>query len=174
MLFRSLLTLSLIAHAPMAMATQGALTEAEAITLALTESREWCAAEGGTLRPPEHPATAVDLTGDGTSDDWIISEAGAFCGPDLGYLGGSGGAMLHAVIGSTVQSWLGGAWILQDIAFTVEGELNDPVRMLLLGLHGSQCDSFGAAPCLLALSWDGERLIHFIPYDPEDAGEESN
>lgn len=172
MLIRSVLTVILLSGAPALHASEGALPEAKAITLALTESRDWCAAEGGTLRPPENPATAVDLTGDGSADDWIINESGAFCGPDLGYLGGSGGAMLHAVIGNRVQSWLGGAWLLQDIAFTIEGEVNDPVRVLLLGLHGSHCDSFGAAPCLLALAWDGERLISYIEEDapPGDVG----
>lgn len=153
-----------------ALATQGALTADQAIALATTESRDWCTEQGGTLALPDAPATAVDLTGDGSADDWIISEAGAFCGPDFGYLGGSGGTMLHAVIGGKVQSWLGGAWLTQDISFTIEGETTSPQRTLILGLHGSSCDSFGAAPCLLALTWDGEQLIGYAP----DASESAN
>ncbi|MCU0899921.1 MAG: hypothetical protein MUC82_05415 [Cypionkella sp.] len=146
-----------------AVATEGALPQDAATDLAFAESTKWCADQGGTLRRPESPATSVDLTGDGSADDWIISESGAFCGPDLGYLGGSGGAMLHAVIGSTVSSWLGGAWHVQDLVLRLDGEDLPSRRVLLLGLHGAFCDSFGAAPCLVALSWDGERLIHYAP-----------
>lgn len=163
---RPVLSAALIALAVPAFATTGALPAAEAIALATTESRTWCAEQGGTLVLADNPdiATAVDLTEDGSADDWIVNEAGAFCGPDLGYLGGSGGNMYHAVIGNRVYSWLAGAWVLQDIAFTIEGETQPPVRSLILALHGSACDSFGAAPCLLALSWDGDRLISHTPY----------
>lgn len=161
------LALALILLAPPAFAET--LTAEAATTLATQESRDWCAAQGGTLDLGEAPATAVDLTGDGTADDWIISEAMAFCGPDYGYLGGSGGAMLHAVIGGKVQSWLTGAWALEDVGFTVEGETLPATRVLILGLHGSSCDSYGAAPCMLALTWDGERLIGYQPLPEEPA-----
>lgn len=162
-----LLTGAFLILAHPALATQGALTAEQAITLATQESRDWCSSEGGTLTLPDNPATAVDLTGDGTADDWMVNDSGAFCGPDLGYLGGSGGAMIHAVVGSKVESWLAGAWVTQDISFTIEGEVMPPVRTLLLGLHGSSCDTFGAAPCILALTWDGDRLVRFTPA-PDD------
>ena len=55
-----------------------------------------------------------------------------------------------------------------QVAFTVEGERQRPVPTLILGLHGSACDSFGAAPCMLALTWDGEKLIHYREPLPED------
>ncbi len=146
-----------------AFATEGALPKDQAIALAFADSGKTCSAEGGTLRLPEgDPATAVDMTGDGTADDWIINEAGAFCGPDLGYLGGSGGSYIHAVIGNRVESWLAGGWMIHDLGFTIEGEELPAVRMLLLGLHGSNCNSFGVSPCVLAVTWDGARLISVL------------
>lgn len=160
-----LAALALMALPLVAQATEGALPMDRAIALATQASRDWCAAEGGQLALPDAPATAVDLTGDGSADDWIVAEEGAFCGPDLGYLGGSGGAMIHAVIADRVQSWLAGGWTVQDLAFTVEGERLPAFPVLVLGLHGTYCDSFGAAPCLLALSWDGSRLIGYAGQD---------
>lgn len=124
-------------------------------------ARAECAEMGGTLRLPDPILVAeADLTGDGTADDRIVSEAGAFCGPDLGYLGaGSAGARQHAIIGDLVQELWPGSWGVADVALTAEGERLPPRRVLLLGVHGSACDSFGASPCLLAMAWDGTRLI---------------
>jgi hypothetical protein len=136
-----------------------ALTQAEAIANATADSLAFCADQGGTLTLPEGIATPVNLTGDGTADDWMINEAGAFCRPYHGYLGGSGGAMIHALVRDQMASQLAGAWAMQDLAFTVDGETMPTTRMVIFGLHGTACNSFGAAPCLLAVTWDGERLI---------------
>lgn len=160
---KTLAALLLLAASP-AFATEGALPKDQAIALAFAESTATCAAEGGTLRLPEDdPATAVDLIGDGTADDWIIFEAGAFCGPDLGYLGGSGGNYIHAVVGTSVSSWVGGSWVTQDVVFAPEGEALPPLRVLLIATHGSGCDSYGAAPCVVAAAWDGTRIISQTP-----------
>ena len=165
------LSLSLTTAAP-ALATTGALPKDQAIALAFAASSARCAAEGGTLRLPEDdPATAVDLTGDGTADDWIINEAGAFCGPDLGFLGGSGGNYIHAVVGTSVSSWFGGGWAIQDVAFLAEGEVGPPARILLLAVHGASCNSFGAAPCFIAAAWDEEKMISYAP-EPEASSDD--
>lgn len=145
-------------------ATDGAMPKDQAIAMAFADSTATCAQEGGTLRLPEDdPATAVDLTGDGTADDWIIYEAGAFCGPDLGFLGGSGGNYIHAVVGASLSSWFGGAWLTQDVIFAPEGEALPAQRILLIAVHGSVCDSYGAAPCVIAAAWDGSRMISQTP-----------
>lgn len=167
---RLALILSLIASP--ALATTGALPKEQAIALAFAGSVQACADEGGTLRLPEDdPASAVDLTGDGTADDWLILEAGAFCGPDRGFLGGSGGNYIHAVVGKSLSSWFGGGWAIQDVAFLSEGEVGDPARVLLLAVHGIACDTWGGAPCFIAASWDGERMISLAPL-PEPEPEE--
>ena len=142
------------------------LTMDQAISLATTESAAWCKSQDTTLELAENAATQVDLTGDGSADDWIISEVGAWCGPNGGPLGGSGGGMTHAIVGTAVSSWMAGSWMLQDLRFVAEGEELEPVRTLLLAMHGTYCDSFGAAPCILAVTWDGERLIHFTNPPP--------
>ncbi|MCC5971069.1 MAG: hypothetical protein JJU15_14085 [Pararhodobacter sp.] len=117
-----------------------------------------CAQAGGTLRLPDAPVSMVDLTGDGV-EDRLVSEAGAFCAPDLGYLGGSAGNRLHAIIGDHVQSLEAGNWVVSDLEFTIDGETLPPQRVLLLAVHGAACDSFGVAPCFIAYAWDGTRLI---------------
>lgn len=146
----------------------GAETDDPLVLRAFAEASAQCEASGGTLRLPEAPVTWVDLTGDGV-EDRIVSEAGAFCAPDLGYLGGSAGNRLHAIIGDTVQSLVSGEWSVADITFGDAGDLSPPQRVLLLGVHGTACESFGAAPCFVAYAWDGTRLIsvldHFAPDD---------
>jgi len=128
------------------------------VIAAFAETAAECETLGGTLEIPPDPVTLVDLTGDGT-EDMVISEAGAFCGPDLGYFGGSGGTRINVVIGEHIQHLYGGAWAVQEVAFEVEGETMPPLRYLLIARHGSACDSYGAAPCLEAFAWDGERMI---------------
>lgn len=167
------LALALTLLAAPAFATDGALPHDQAIALAFAGSVADCATEGGTLRLPEDdPATALDLTGDGTADDWLILEAGAFCGPDLGYLGGSGGNYIHAVVGASLSSWIGGGWTVQDVQFLAEGAFTEPQRVLLLAVHGIGCNSYGAAPCIIAAAWDGERMVSYQsdPEVPRNAG----
>lgn len=135
------------------------------LDIAFAESRAACAAQGGVLDLSEVPISRVDLTGDGMAD-LIVSEEGAFCGPDLGYLGGSGGPRLHAIIGEHVQTLGNGNWLVQQARFVIEGEEVDPLPYLLVLLHGSACDSFGAAPCLIAYAWDGTRLISVGDFQP--------
>lgn len=137
---------------------------------AFAEAVAGCAAAGGTLSLPDDPVSYVDLTGDGV-DDRIVSEAGAFCGPDLGYLGGSAGNRLHAIIGDHVQSLEAGNWVVTDLAFTIEGETLPHQRILLLAVHGTACDSFGAAPCFLAYAWDGARLVSVLDMARGDDGQ---
>jgi hypothetical protein len=144
--------------------TTGAPITERALILALESSRAECAAEGGTeLRYSPDLATPVDILGDGTADDRIISERSAFCGPDIGPLyAGSGGAPLHAVIGDEAFPLMPGAWTLQDVPFTFDDEPAASRRLLLVAGHGSYCDSHGAAPCVVAYGWDGARMISIL------------
>jgi hypothetical protein len=132
-----------------------------------------CRAEGGTLELAEGAAVLADLTGDGSADDAAVWEYGGFCGPDLGFRGGSGGAMLHLAVGDVVTSVHAGSWTLQDVAFQVDGEMNPPVRMVLIARHGSYCDSFGASPCVEALVWsaDERRFLTVMRPLPEETAD---
>jgi len=150
-----------LAGAMLAVLPALAETDDPLIQRAFAQAAAECSDAGGTLRLPDAPVTMVDLTGDGIADR-IISEGGAFCGPDLGYLGGSAGNRLHAIIGEHVQSLESGSWAVTDITFDLEDESLPPQRVLLLGVHGTACDSFGAAPCFIAYAWDGTRLISVL------------
>lgn len=131
---------------------------ADPMALAMEAAAADCAAEGGRLEVAEGAAQLLDLTGDGSADDALVWEYGAFCAPDLGFRGGSGGAMLHLAVGDVVQSLPAGAWTLTDAAFTFDGETGPPVRILLIAQHGSQCGGAGASACIEAVTWDaGER-----------------
>lgn len=146
------------------------------VEAAFAGAREDCAADGGTLELPvvlRHER--VDLTGNG-APDLVLSEEGAFCGPDLGYLGaGTAGPRIHVVIDGQPQALLNGNWAVTDLTFRVEGEALNPVRVLVLAVHGSLCDSFGATPCFVAFAWDGERMrsimdgaVHWADPAPAD------
>lgn len=140
-----------------------ALLDPDLLDLVFADARADCAEQGGTLALPETlRAEAADLTGDGRPD-LILSEEGAFCGPDLGFVGGgSAGAQVHVLIGQQVQSLLPGNWMVTDLQFPVEGELLPPTRVLLMAVHGGFCDSFGAAPCFVAFAWDGARMVSVL------------
>lgn len=138
-----------------------------ALIEAFEGSRAACAAEGGTeLRYPDDLAArieTVDILGDGTADDRIVTESSAFCGPDIGPLyAGSGGAPQHAIIGGRVFSLPPGGWSIAEARFRFDGEDGQPQRMLLVRLHGSYCDAAGAVPCIMAFTWDGERLVSIL------------
>ncbi|MFN4160186.1 MAG: hypothetical protein ACK4GO_17595 [Gemmobacter sp.] len=146
--------------------------QAEPMARATEAAEAACRAEGGTLELAEGAAVAVDLTGDGSADDALVWEYGAFCAPDLGFRGGSGGGMLHVAVGDAVGSFMAEAWTLIDVPFTYEddegGEMPPPVRVLMLARHGSACDGFGASPCVEAVVWDaGERLFRTVAAPPE-------
>lgn len=156
-------TLSAAAQALAVVLTTGEPVSDPLVLAALAQSRAECAEVGGDrlVYPPDFVAE-IDLTGDGAPDR-VVREAGAFCGPDGGYLHpGSGGAPVHAIVGATVQSLGHGALATADVAFEIDGALRPAVRVVLLGLHGMGCGGAGGSPCLLAHVWDGERLVSVL------------
>ena len=101
---------------------------------------------------------ATDLDGDlgrddsGQMDDWVVDLNYASC--TLGTLwAGSGGAPISFIRdGSESAAWTGGSWEL--IRF------NEylPV-VILIGRHGGACDSYGAAPCVQAVTVSDEGFL---------------
>lgn len=138
------------------------------LRLALAPSAAECAQRGGTRLVVEPDlVTRVDLNGDGESDR-IVTEEGAFCGPDLGPMwGGTAGPALSAIIGDQVTRLFNGAWTMAETTFVADGEALPPLPMLVVNVHGSLCDSYGAAPCLVVYTWDGERLVSPLGWDDE-------
>lgn len=150
--------------------TTGAPITDPVVVAALEDSRAMCLEMGGTeLRYDPDLLTPVDIRGLGSPQDAILSEVSAFCGPDLGPLyAGSAGGPLHAIIEGRSFALLPGGWALVDAPFThsgdAAGEAADrrPLRLLLVGAHGGYCDSYGAAPCVIAYGWDGARLVSIL------------
>jgi len=141
----------------------GVAIEDPLVQAALAESRALCAEfEGTELVYEDDLVTEIDLTGDGLPDR-IVHEATALCLPGGGYLhAGSGGAPVHAIVGDHVQALGNGWWTVTDAVYTVEGEAQPPLRVLLLGVHGSGCGGSGATPCLIAQVWDGARFVSIL------------
>ncbi|QYK41393.1 MAG: hypothetical protein KF887_18835 [Paracoccaceae bacterium] len=140
---------------------------ADAMSLATAAAMADCASEGGVLELDEGAAQMVDLTGDGSADDALVWEYGGFCGPDLGFRGGSGGAPLHVAVGDRVGTFMAGSWTLADVVFASDGETRPPLRVLMLARHGSACDGAGASPCVEAVVWDaGDRLFRTVATPP--------
>jgi len=133
------------------------------IEAALAESRALCAENEGTeLVYDGDFVTEVDLTGDGRPDR-IVTEAGALCLPGGGYLyTGTAGAPVHAIVGDHVQALGYGSWGVADVELHVEGEVLPPRRVLLMGVHGSNCGGAGAMPCMIAHVWDGTRMVSLL------------
>ncbi|HMO73534.1 MAG TPA: hypothetical protein PKC84_18175, partial [Paracoccaceae bacterium] len=149
---------------------------ADAMAAAMASARTDCAAEGGVLELAEGAAQMLDLTGDGTADDALVWELGGFCAPHFGYRGGTGGAALHVAVGEKVQVFGALGWTVQDLVFNGteldEGEVAKALRVLLLAVHGSACDSYGAAPCVHAVVWnagEGQFLSVMPPFVDEEA-----
>ena len=117
--------------------------------------------EAGDLVVAPEAYRPADLDGDGAEDDLVIDMAHAHCRLALTLWAGSGGAPLHFVVDEVGASWFGANWQLVDVAPPAEeGEApGPPLRAILMAQHGSLCDSYGAAPCLRAIVWDGAAFV---------------
>ena len=92
--------------------------------------------------------TWVDLDGSGGPDDTVIDFNFVLCSSALTLWHGSGGSILHFVLnGEESRSWTGGYWRVSEFR-------GSPV--ILIGRHGTWCDSFGARGCVQAIVADEE------------------
>ncbi len=119
----------------------------------LAEAAAMCADQDKGVFGSEGAVLHLDVSGDGQPDT-LVDEGRFTCTTAASLYGGSGGSMLHVIVGD-VQS-----------DFLVQGHeiLNWAGRtILLLALHGSACNSIGADPCFEALVWNGERFLSVRP-----------
>ncbi len=73
------------------------------------------------------------------------------------YNGGTGGSLVHFIVGDTEQSFLVKDW---DTA-NWEG-----ATLILLALHGSECGGAGVDPCFEALTWGANSFVSVRPKQP--------
>ena len=113
-----------------------------------------CAAlDGGVMTVPEEALVRVDLSGDGTPDA-LLDESRLECSTAASAFQGSGGAMLHAVVGEAVTSWQATGWRLLDW---------NQDRLLLIGRDGGWCGASGAERCYEAVVWSAGRFLSLAP-----------
>ncbi len=88
--------------------------------------------------------TWLDLDGEEERNDAVVDFNHILCSLDYPLWHGSGGSILHLVVnGEKTASWTGGFWRLTEF-------YGSP--LMLIGRHGTNCDGYGAQPCVQAIS----------------------
>ncbi|WP_170391087.1 hypothetical protein [Ruegeria arenilitoris] len=88
----------------------------------------------------------VDLDGD-LRRDWVLNESGFACSSAASLYCGTGGCMSHFWVGEEVHSLLNQGWTVVDFGRQ---------RVVVAGIHGSNCDGINPTPCVTASVWDAD------------------
>ncbi|MXU64125.1 hypothetical protein [Oceanomicrobium pacificus] len=108
--------------------------------------------ENGTFDAGD-AVTMVDLDGDGT-EDTIVDESRFACSSAASLYCGTGGCMVHALVGGTEGKWLAKGWKVVEW-----GE----DRILLFAIHGANCGGTNLRRCYEAVVWNGEAFSTVAP-----------
>ncbi|UWQ18036.1 hypothetical protein [Jannaschia sp. M317] len=111
--------------------------------------------DAGDLIVEDGAYTAADLDGDG-DEDLVISFDHVFCQFNAARWAGTAGTPKHFILdGTTAQEVWGGDWQTVDVPpFADDPTVTE--RLILVPVHGGQCDGYGAQPCWRVLStFDG-------------------
>lgn len=101
--------------------------------------------EGGEFQVPVTAIERVDLTGNGSKDSVVY--VGRFrCNGSSSYYTGSGGSTIHLVVDDQIHSYMAHG-------FSVTFPFGDHYPVIIFGVHGSFCDSYGANNCVMATVW---------------------
>ena len=149
---------SAIAALVLTAAQAGAQTAVDDI---LAGARADCESFEGGVFDPGNAVNAVDLTGDGALDS-LVDEGAFSCTSAASLYCGSGGCMLHAVVGDGVTSWQATGWQVIDWG---------QARILLIGRDGGWCGGIGAEACFEALNWSDGRFLTVMPAAPVPAAD---
>jgi hypothetical protein len=88
----------------------------------------------------------TDLDGD-LKADWVLNEHYFACSSAASLYGSTGGTLSHFMVGHHVSSILNQGWEMRTLGRN---------RVLLVEVHGTQCDAYGYIPCVAASVWDSE------------------
>jgi hypothetical protein len=115
----------------------------------LADGAAMCAEQDNGLFSSEGAVRSLDVTGDGQPET-LVDTALFTCTTAASLFGGSGGSMIHVIVGDVQSDYLVQGYEL----------LNWGGRtILLLALHGTNCNGIGADPCFEALVWNGDRFM---------------
>ncbi len=126
------------------LAARADLPQYQSVEEILEAGRANCALlENGELSLLDGAITDIDLDGDGTPDK-VVEEAKFSCSSAASLYCGTGGCMIHFVVGDQVHSRLGKGWKAVEWA----GD-----TIILLALHGSECGGTNLRRCYEAITW---------------------
>jgi hypothetical protein len=116
----------------------------------INEQRVSCSKyEQGKLQVPVTAIQKVDLTGN-NEQDTVFHLGRVRCDGSSSYFSGSGGSSVYLIVGDKVTEFLARG-------FAISYALGEGYPIVILSVHGSACDSYGATNCVLATVWgDGK------------------
>jgi hypothetical protein len=115
----------------------------------LSDAAAMCTEQDNGVFSSAGAVRSLDVTGDGQPET-LVDELLFTCSTAASLYGGSGGSMIHVIVGDVQSDFLVQGYEL----LTWAGR-----TILLLAVHGSSCSSIGADPCFEALVWNGERFL---------------
>ncbi len=122
----------------------------------LAEAAQACTAQDNGTFTSDGAVKQIDLTGDGTPDT-VVDEALFKCSTAESLYGGTGGSMVHFLVGEhetarLVQGWDTANWAGSTI--------------ILLSLHGGECGGAGVDACFEAMTWGANSFVSVRPAGP--------
>lgn len=126
---------------------------ADPVTDILDNAKEFCASYEDGRFDPGDAVQSVDLDGDGTADR-IVDESAFSCSSMASAYCGSGGCMVHAVIGDRVWDFQAEGWRVVQW---------DERPILLIARDGGWCGGAGAQVCFEAVVWSAGEMLTVMP-----------
>lgn len=141
---RALATLAALVAGPAA---------ADPVTALIAQAEAACRSFENGMFEPGDAVTEIDLDQDG-SPDRVVDESRFGCSSAASMYCGTGGCMLHAVVGDQVTSFQAEGWRMIDWAGR---------SVLLVARDGSWCGGAGAQLCFEAVVWSGGQPLTVMP-----------
>lgn len=117
----------------------------------IEKQRESCSKyEDGDLQVPLSAIQKVDLTGN-NEQDTVFHLGRVRCGESSSYFSGSGGSSVYLIVGDKVTEFLARG-------FAVSYAMGEGYPIVILAVHGSACDGYGATNCILATVWGDDKF----------------
>lgn len=126
---------------------------ADTVETIIQDARETCDDLENGVFDPQDAVVSLDLTGNGEADRLI--DTGRFaCSSAASLYCGSGGCLLHAVVGEESWEFQAEAWRVIDW---------DGRPILLIARDGGWCGGSGAQICFEAVSWSHGQMMTVMP-----------
>ena len=102
--------------------------------------------ENGEFAMEAGAIVRTDLDSD-LKADWVVNEQYFSCSSAASLYGSTGGTTSHFMVADHVSSILNQGWEMHTLGRK---------RVLIIEVHGTQCDAYGYTPCVAASVWDSE------------------